>query len=458
MASDTVKTGGQSLLDFNQLFDNPVFAGGFGLASLGAVLTFTRRGAISAASLMRRRLLVNVEISRQDPAYPWILAWLSEPRQHTSFFAKRLTRINDLSITTIANTSPSGNGPSNASFFLQPGYGRHIVKYKHTYIAVSRMKQSTAKMNTGEPHETIQLTTLYAHRHIFEDVFTEAHAKARQAIAGKTVVYSVRNFDWVPLGEARWKRPLDSVVLAEGLKESIVDDVKDFIRRREWYVDRGIPYRRGYLLFGPPGTGKTSFINALAGELDYNVAMVNLSEVGVTDDKLAFLLSKVPERTIILLEDVDSAFVNRTKRASDGYSGATVTYSGLLNALDGLMAGEDRIAFLTTNHIELLDPALIRPGRVDMMVRIGEATSYQASQLWDKFYGDVDKDGKGRVRFLARLEDMGFFAETKEGEATPPLRTSTAAIQGLFLFHKDNMEGAITMADALLPQKTGDPQ
>ncbi|KAK6840386.1 hypothetical protein PG990_007235 [Apiospora arundinis] len=458
MASDTVKTGGQSLLDFNQLFDNPVFAGGFGLASLGAVLTFTRRGAISAASLMRRRLLVNVEISRQDPAYPWILAWLSEPRQHTSFFAKRLTRINDLSITTIANTSPSGNGPSNASFFLQPGYGRHIVKYKHTYIAVSRMKQSTAKMNTGEPHETIQLTTLYAHRHIFEDVFTEAHAKARQAIAGKTVVYSVRNFDWVPLGEARWKRPLDSVVLAEGLKESIVDDVKDFIRRREWYVDRGIPYRRGYLLFGPPGTGKTSFINALAGELDYNVAMVNLSEVGVTDDKLAFLLSKVPERTIILLEDVDSAFVNRTKRASDGYSGATVTYSGLLNALDGLMAGEDRIAFLTTNHIELLDPALIRPGRVDMMVRIGEATSYQASQLWDKFYGDVDKDGKGRVRFLARLEEMGFFAETKEGEATPPLRTSTAAIQGLFLFHKDDMEGAITMADALLPQKTGDPQ
>ncbi|KAK8097686.1 putative BCS1 protein precursor [Apiospora kogelbergensis] len=445
MASDTPIKTGQSLLDFNQLFDNPVFAGGFGLASLGAVLTFARRGAISTANLMRRRLLVNVEISRQDPAYPWILAWLSQPRQHTSFLAKRLTRINELSITTVANTNSSTGSPSNASFFLQPGYGRHIVKYKNTYIAVSRTKQSTAKMNTGEPHETILLTTLYAHRHIFEDVFTEAHASARQAVAGKTVIYSVRNFDWVPLGEARWKRPLDSVVLAEGLKESIVGDVQDFVKRRQW-----IP------AVWAPGTGKTSFIHALAGELDYNVAMVNLSEVGVTDDKLAFLLSKVPERTIILLEDVDSAFVNRTKRASDGYSGPTVTYSGLLNALDGLMAGEDRIAFLTTNHIELLDPALIRPGRVDMMVRIGEATSYQAAALWDKFYGDVDTDGKGRERFLARLEGLGLFAEPKEGEATP-IRTSTAAIQGLFLFHKDDMEGAIATADALvMPPKTGE--
>ncbi|KAK8053026.1 hypothetical protein PG996_012327 [Apiospora saccharicola] len=452
MSSDTVlKTGGQSLLDFNHLFDNPVFAGGIGLAGFGAALAYARRGAISAARAMRTRLLVNVEIGKQDPAYPWILAWLSEPRIHTSFLAKRLTRINHLSVTTINNKNP--NGPSNASFFLQPGYGRHFVKYKYAYISVERMKQSTANMTTGEPHETMQLTTLYSHRHIFEDIFTEAHAKVRQAIAGKTVVFMVHNFNWEPLGEARFKRPLDSVVLAEGLKESIVGDVKDFLNRRQWYVDRGIPYRRGYLLHGPPGTGKSSFIQALAGELDYNVAMVNLSEIGVTDDKLSHLLSKLPKRTILLLEDVDSAFVNRTKRGADGYSGPTVTYSGLLNALDGLSAGVDRIAFLTTNHVELLDPALIRPGRVDRMIRFGEATSYQAAELWNKFYGDVDTDGKGRERFLARLDALGLF-----DEATPT-RTSTAAIQGLFVFHKDDMEGAIAMADALImPPPKGEPQ
>ncbi|KAI0594406.1 BCS1 N terminal-domain-containing protein [Biscogniauxia sp. FL1348] len=439
----------QSLVNFNALLDNPVFAGGFGLASLGAVLAFARRGAITMAGMVRRRMLVNVEISRQDPAYPWILAWLSEPRPQTSFLAKRLTRINKLSVTTTTSSTP--NGPTKASFFLQPGYGRHIIKYKHAYIAVNREKQATAKTNTGEPHEVVELTTLYAHRHIFEDVFTEARALALQAHEGKTVVYSVRNFDWVPLGEPRRKRPLGSVILDEGVKESIVNDAKDFLARQQWYVDRGIPYRRGYLLYGPPGSGKSSFIQALAGELDFSVAMINLSEIGVTDDKLAFLLTKLPERTIVLLEDADSAFVNRRRREADGYSGGTVTFSGLLNALDGLSAGEERIVFLTTNHIELLDPALIRPGRVDMMVRIGEATKYQAAQMWDKFYGDVDVDGTNRERFLAKLDALGLFSDAKDGK--PPPRTSTAAIQGLFLFNKNDMEGAISMAEGLIPPK-----
>ncbi|KAI1846679.1 hypothetical protein JX266_007252 [Neoarthrinium moseri] len=439
----------QSLLNVNALLDNPVFAGGFGLASLGAALAMARRGAIAGAGMIRRRLLVNVEISKQDPAYPWVLAWLSQPRPQTSFLAKRLTRINKLSVATATSTTP--NGPTRASFFLQPGYGRHIIKYKHAYISVNREKQATARSNTGEPHETVELTTLYAHRHIFEDVFTEARQIALQANEGKTVVYSVRNFDWTPLGEPKRKRPLTSVVLDEGIKEGIVGDVKDFLQRQKWYIDRGIPYRRGYLLHGPPGSGKTSFIQALAGELDYSVAMVNLSEIGVTDDKLAFLLTKLPERTILLLEDVDSAFVNRKARGSDGYSGPTVTFSGLLNALDGLSAGEERIAFLTTNHIELLDPALIRPGRVDMMIRIGEATRHQAGRMWDNFYGDVDQDGSGKARFLNKLDSLGLFGSSEDG--APPPRTSTAAIQGLFLFNKDNMEGSIDMAEALVPQK-----
>ncbi|KAI1111805.1 BCS1 N terminal-domain-containing protein [Nemania sp. NC0429] len=447
--SEPATSAAASLFDIHGLLDNPVFAGGFGLASLGAVLAFTRRGLLTTGALLRRRLLVNVEISRQDPAYPWVLAWLSEPREQTSFLARRLTRINKLSVTTTTSTSP--NGPTRASFFLQPGYGRHIVKYRHAYIAVSREKQATAKTNTGEPHETLELTTLYAHRHIFEHVFTEARALALQANEGKTVVYSVRNFDWVPLGIPRRKRPLTSVVLDKGVKEDIVNDAKDFLARRQWYVDRGIPYRRGYLLYGPPGSGKSSFIQALAGELDYSVAMINLSEIGVTDDKLAFLLTKLPERSIVLLEDADSAFVNRKSRGADGYSGGTVTFSGLLNALDGLSAGEERIAFLTTNHIELLDPALIRPGRVDMMVRIGEATRYQASEMWDRFYGDVDRDGIYRERFLGRLDELGFFREPTDGVL--PVRTSTAAIQGLFLFNKNNMEGAIKMAEGLIPQK-----
>lgn len=443
-----------SAFGLNALFDNPLFAGGIGLASLGAAAAFARKGVIAAAGAARRRLLVNVEISKQDPAYPWILAWLSQPRDTPGFIASRLTRVHNLSVSTTTSSRGAGGlgGPTNAHFFLQPGYGRHIVKHRGAFIAVNREKHNTANMNTGEPHEIVQLTALWAHRHIFEDVFAEAHRLAAKANEGKTVVYSARGMEWAPLGDPRKKRPLGSVILDEGVKEGIVADVRDFMSRQQWYVDRGIPYRRGYLLYGPPGSGKSSFIQSLAGELDFSVAMVNLSEMGMTDDKLAYLLTKLPKRSLLLLEDADAAFINRRQRDADGYSGATVTFSGLLNALDGLAAGEERIAFLTTNHIDRLDPALIRPGRVDMTVRIGEASRFQAAQMWDRFYGDVDADRAGRERFLARLEELGLFGVMPSGEASHR-QTSTAAIQGLFLFNKNDMEGAIKMAEGLIPRK-----
>ncbi|KAK1982116.1 BCS1 N terminal-domain-containing protein [Colletotrichum cereale] len=455
--ASTAASASASVLSLDALFNNPLFAGGIGLASLGAAAAFARKGVVVAAGAARRRLLVNVEISKQDPAYPWILAWLSQPRSPPGFLASRITRIHNLSVSTTTTTAAhrgsaaAAAGPTTAHFFLQPGYGRHIVKHAGAYIAVNREKHSTANMNTGEPHEIVQLTTLWAHRHVFEDVFGEAHALAAKANEGKTIVYAARGMEWAPLGDPRKKRPLGSVILDEGVKEGIVDDVRDFMSRQQWYVDRGIPYRRGYLLFGPPGSGKSSFIQSLAGELDFSVAMINLSEMGMTDDKLAYLLTKLPRRSILLLEDADSAFVNRRQRDADGYSGASVTFSGLLNALDGLAAGEERIAFLTTNHVERLDPALIRPGRVDMMTRIGEATRYQAGRMWDRFYGDVDADGAGRERFLQRLEDLGLFGNGA-GE-TADRSTSTAAIQGLFLFNKNDMQGAIDMAEGLIPRK-----
>ncbi len=344
------------------------------------------------------------------------------------------------------------NRRAHAHFFLQPGYGRHIIRHKNAYISINREKQSSANLNTGEPHETVTLTTLYAYRCIFEDIFAEAHQLAISAQEGKTIMYTSKGMEWGQFGDARRKRPLQSVILDQGIKEQIVDDVKDFLGRQQWYVDRGIPYRRGYLLYGPPGSGKSSFIQALAGELDFGVAIINLSERGMTDDKLALLLTKLPPRTILLLEDADAAFRNRRQVEVDGYGGATVTFSGLLNALDGVAAGEERIAFLTTNHIDRLDEALIRPGRVDMTVRIGEATRHQAAQMWDRFYGDIDKDGKGRARFLQKLEELGLIANAAGETKGTRRHTSTAAIQGLFLFNKDDMDGAIEMAEGLIPR------
>jgi chaperone BCS1 len=441
-----------SLYSLDGLFDNPLFAGGIGLAGLGAAAALARRSAIAGARLIKQRLLIDIEISKTDGAYPWILAWLTLPRPAGGFITSKLTRIHHLSIQTKERIGGAGK-PGSMHFAAQPGYGRHIVRHKNAYVAIHRDKQTTNfNHTTGEPFETITLTTLYAHRHIFEDIFAEAHQLAVSAQEGKTIMYTSKIAEWTPFGDPRRKRPLESVILDKGIKERIVADVKDFQERQQWYVDRGIPYRRGYLLYGPPGSGKSSFIQALAGELDFGVALVNLSERGMTDDRLAHLLTKLPPRTLVLLEDADAAFRNRKETDADGFSSMTVTFSGLLNALDGVAAGEERITFLTTNHIDRLDEALIRPGRVDMTVRIGEATRHQAAEMWDRFYGDIDHDGKGRERFLCRLEDLDLITDAAGEAKTSKLKTSTAAIQGLFLFNKDNMDGAIEMAEGLIPR------
>ena len=224
-----------------------------------------------------------------------------------------------------------------------------------------------------------------------------------------------------------------SVILDEGIAENIVNDVKDFLTSGEWYHKRGIPYRRGYLLYGPPGSGKTSFIQALAGELDYNICILNLSENNLTDDRLNHLMNHIPNRSILLLEDVDAAFNKREQTNDQGFNNG-VTFSGLLNALDGVASAEECITFMTTNHPEKLDPALLRPGRVDYKVMIDNATEHQVKRMFLRFYENEEELCE---KFLAKYRKLNM------------QHVSTAQLQGLFVYNKRDPEAAIAMIETL---------
>jgi chaperone BCS1 len=432
---------------FGQLLNNPFFTAGFGLAALGTALRYGSVGLRRGGELLRRRMLVDLEITRHDESYGWVLNWMTShyqqqlaPVKDVGFLERVVRRVtpglHHLQMKTAVSKTASGS--EQTAFALVPGHGRHVLRYGNTFILVNRERIGKSFDVNGQPFETISLTTLYSYRHIFEDIFREAHEMALQSTEGKTVIYTSRNMSWEQSGQPKRRRPFNSVVLEEGLSDKILGDVREFLAARTWYLDRGIPYRRGYLLHGPPGTGKTSFVQALAGTLDFNIAMLSLSQRGLTDDLLNHLLLNIPARTIVLLEDADAAFSNRKQRDSDGYSGANVTYSGLLNALDGVASAEERIVFMTTNHIDRLDEALIRPGRVDMTVHLGNATEWQMEKLWDRFYAQQDVDGQGKRRFIKRAREMALTDNV-----------STAALQGLFLYNKDDIEGAIAMVDQM---------
>lgn len=202
----------------------------------------------------------------------------------------------------------------------------------------------------------------------------------------------------------------------------------------------GIPYRRGYLLYGPPGTGKSSFIMALAGALDYNICIINLSENIMTDDRLQYLFSVVPEQSLILLEDIDAAFISRSQiptspgGGNGGVLNQRVTFSGLLNAIDGVASSEGRVIFMTTNHIERLDSALLRPGRIDMQQFLGNVSEFQARKMFLQFFPNqeelVDK-------FLKQIS-------SKRHQISP------AMIQGHFIQHKNSPTDAINQASQII--------
>ncbi|CAN3360323.1 mitochondrial chaperone Bcs1p [Diutina catenulata] len=403
--------------------NNPYFAAGGGLMLLGTALALARQGVVKSSGFVYRQLLVDLEIPSKDKSYLWFLEWMAQHKHRRS---------RHLAVDT--NYVQHDNGAVTTKFSLVPGPGKHMIKYKGAYMLVDRERSGKLiDMTSGTPFETVKLTTLYRDRYLFAEMLAEAKQLALKAREGKTVLYTSWGPEWRPFGQPRKKRMLGSVILDEGISAGIVRDVKDFLSSGDWYHQRGIPYRRGYLLYGPPGSGKTSFIQALAGELDYNICILNLSENNLTDDRLNHLMNHIPDRSILLLEDIDAAFNKREQTDEKAYTSG-VTFSGLLNALDGVASAEECITFMTTNHPEKLDPALLRPGRIDYKVMVNNASRWQVEKMFMRFYEGEEEKCK---EFLQKYRELGL----KE--------VSTAQLQGLFVYNKKNPQGAIDMVETL---------
>ncbi|KAL6656641.1 hypothetical protein ACP70R_004421 [Stipagrostis hirtigluma subsp. patula] len=176
----------------------------------------------------------------------------------------------------------------------------------------------------------------------------------------------------------------DTLAMDPELKQSVVADLDRFLKRRDYYMRIGKAWKRGYLLYGPPGTGKSSLVAAMANYLRFNLYDLDLSEVH-HNSTLQRLLIDMPNKTILVIEDIDCCFSTASRESREeeyeddsnyrpqGYSERHMTLSGLLNFIDGLWStcGEERIIIFTTNYKDRLDPALLRPGRMDMHIYMG---------------------------------------------------------------------------------------
>lgn len=401
------------------LKDNPYFGAGFGLVGVGALMAIARKFLQVGSVAFRRQFMTTLEVPSKDKSYTWLLQWITA----------NSSRAQHLSVET--SFRQHENGKIDTQFHFVPSPGVHFMWYKRTLIRVERSREKQmVDLHSGTPWETVILTSVGRNKSVYCEMLEEARQRALKYQEGQTIMYTAMGSEWRQFGYPRKRRPLSSVILDSGVSERIVNDVNEFTNNSQWYTERGIPYRRGYLLYGPPGCGKSSFITALAGHLEYSICLLNLSDRNLTDDRLNHLLITAPEQTIILLEDVDSTFVSREesnemKRAYEGLS--RLTLSGLLNALDGVASTEGRVVFMTTNYLERLDPALIRPGRVDLKQLIGYATQTQLTHMFSRFYPD---DAEKADEFAAKVAEIG-------------RPVSLAQVQGHFMFHKNDSHGAL---------------
>lgn len=313
--------------------------------------------------------------------------------------------------------------------------------------------------------ETLTLSVWGKNNDILKDFFQEALMyKVKEDSKG--VQCLMQNSEW-PYGWIKCQiikpRMAETVILDGDKSEKLLRDVKNFLDNRKWYENRNIPYRRGYLLYGPPGSGKTSFAQVIASELKLDICILSLSNSELNDNNLAKEIRKAPKNALVLLEDVDAVFVQRERKVDNlitggGGKGNNLSFSGLLNAIDGVSAGDDgRIILMTTNHIERLDPALIRPGRCDVKVELNNASKNQLKRIFTRFYPNFKNEThlkNTHINSNTKNNNISFNSDSDAAEifalSLPEFELSMAEVQGFLMRHETSQEALKNLNELLL--------
>ncbi|KAI1472831.1 BCS1 N terminal-domain-containing protein [Daldinia caldariorum] len=457
-------------------------------------------------------LMSVVDIRTDDEIYNILMAWVA--KQKFSRGARRFvvnTNLNSRSWflwfdndeeEEEEETGETTHARKKKGLAYTPSFGSHYFWYRGRFLLFRRTanREQNSFMLVSE-REEISISCFGRNPWILKELLLEARQMYLEKDERKTQIYrgTSRPASTEPTWQrcmSRASRPFSTVILNEKTKQNLIDDVADYLcpATQRWYANRGIPYRRGYLLYGPPGTGKSSLSLALAGFFKMRIYIVSLSSITANEESLASLFAELPRRCVVLLEDIDTAGLTHTREeiqnqsnensdmvpgqittGNGNNSNGRLSLSGLLNILDGVASQEGRVLIMTTNHLEKLDKALIRPGRVDMIVKFGLADEGMISAIFRAIFASLDGDEgpdnsadapihpderekleaeKARKR---AADDARVNALADEFSAKMPAHEfSPAEIQGYLMKYKRSAEDAIANVDEFITQTRKD--
>lgn len=298
------------------------------------------------------------------------------------------------------------------SYVVGVGYGTHWFLYNKRLFWFTK----TALTSSGSEKEKQQIVikTLGRSQTPILKLISDFAVKSDDS---EITVQSFQDGYWERLC-AVMKRDINSVILRKDIKDSLIDNLTYFYNNKDWYSHRGLAYKQTYLLHGKPGTGKTSIIKALASHFNKSICTIDLSSMSNKSFEKA--VSAVPKNSILLIEDFDScnAVHNREddSNESDMFNNEPLTLSKILNVLDGVVSLDGTIVFLTTNHLEKIDAAMVRKGRVDYIHEIPYLGSTEVKAYIKMMYPDV-KVPEVQYKEIAGCDIQALFMECKEDSA-----------------------------------------
>src|SRR6266404_4635135 len=292
----------------HSLFSNTLFTGGFLLMVGAAVMALCRRAPVDVYRWLKRQLVIEADVLNDDQAYQWLKVWLDA---HP--YSKRARM---LSVSTIGggNDRPVSIGETRSlpRIMFTPAPGSHFLVYKRRLVWLSRGRKEVNPSGNSFSfwRESMTIRVLGRNQAVIRDLIHEAMLVAIPPEDNRiAITVSVYGY-WRQVG-MKEPREADSVILEPGVFERLTESLQTFLASRDYYGGLGIPWRFGCLLEGIPGSGKTSTILALAGLLRLNIYILNLAGRGMNDQRLNELLVDVPDKSVVLLEDVDAVFIGR---------------------------------------------------------------------------------------------------------------------------------------------------
>jgi chaperone BCS1 len=317
---------------------------------------------------------VDVSFSNRDSAYEYFSEW----------YAKRFPSKFKNTVASIkydqADYFDSSPKPMKLRLSFAQGSDINLIWYSGRLLYIRKRREKLEHANDVSEVYTNEYSVsgIFAKKAIialFEEIMRTKQDELNKSY-GLNLIYGIDKY-----------KKLENFKTFDNLffngKDDLISYIDSWHHRREKSKEMGIIHKTGISLYGPPGTGKTSIAKAIAHRHSMNLVLVNLSTFNKDQDLLNYINAQTSP-SIFLFEDVDE-FLGKSKRSNlDGKS--TVSFSGILQILDGVNSPDNSIFILTTNLINELDPALYRDGRINMRLEIGLPDNQNIQSFVNKYF------------------------------------------------------------------------